>query len=187
MSTNKKLVKAAAIAAAAGIFATVFALRLPADSTETSGLSRALPVRTATVKIENGYHARRTFTGRAVPGRVSSMAFELGGTVSEIKVDLGSHVKAGDVLAELDTARLKAQRAQLMAEKDEVAASLDLAERTLKRAQETFQNGHTSASGLMKRKPMPSACGHAPNASRLVLRPLMSMSRNQRCARHLTA
>lgn len=28
MSTNKKLVKAAAIAAAAGIFATVFALRL---------------------------------------------------------------------------------------------------------------------------------------------------------------
>ncbi|WP_020399859.1 efflux RND transporter periplasmic adaptor subunit [Kordiimonas gwangyangensis] len=148
MSTNKKLVKAAAIAAAAGIFATVFALRLPADSTETSGLSRALPVRTATVKIENGYHARRTFTGRAVPGRVSSMAFELGGTVSEIKVDLGSHVKAGDVLAELDTARLKAQRAQLMAEKDEVAASLDLAERTLKRAQETFQNGHTSAQRL---------------------------------------
>jgi RND family efflux transporter MFP subunit len=148
MFEKPRLLKAAAMAAATGVLATVFALRLPAQNVPDSGLSRALPVRTATVSIENGYHARRTFTGRAVPGRISSMAFELGGTVADIRVDLGSKVAAGDVLASLDTARLQAQRAQLLAERDEVAASLDLAERTLKRAQETFDKGHTSAQRL---------------------------------------
>lgn len=148
MFEKPRLLKAAAIAAATGVLATVFALRLPAQNIPESGLSRALPVRTATVTIENGYHARRTFTGRAVPGRISSMAFELGGTVADIRVDLGSQVAAGDILASLDTARLEAQRAQLLAERDEVAASLDLAERTLKRAQETFDKGHTSAQRL---------------------------------------
>ena len=148
MIQKSKLLKAAGAAAAVGILASVFVLRLPAQDPETSGLSRALPVRTTVVEIENGYHARRTFTGRAVPGRISSMAFELGGTVASINVDLGSRVKAGEVLAELDTARLNAQRAQLLAERDEVAASLDLAERTLGRARETFDKGHTSAQRL---------------------------------------
>ncbi|WP_417460279.1 efflux RND transporter periplasmic adaptor subunit [Kordiimonas sp.] len=134
--------------AVAGVIATMVAVRSPAQNTADSGLSRALPVRTVEVTIEEGYRARRTFTGRAVPGRVSAMAFELGGTVAKINVDLGSTVKTGDVLAELDTARLQAQRAQLLAEKDEVAASLDLAERTFKRAQETFKQGHASAQRL---------------------------------------
>ncbi|WP_262690982.1 efflux RND transporter periplasmic adaptor subunit [Kordiimonas aestuarii] len=148
MVQRAKLIKQVAIVAAVGIFVTVLAVRLPAQTAPDSGLSRALPVRTTDVKIENGYHARRTFTGRAVPGRMSSMAFELGGTVAGISVDLGTHVEEGDVLAELDTARLNAQRAQLLAEREEVAASLDLAERTLARAKETFNKGHTSAQRL---------------------------------------
>ncbi|WP_417452129.1 efflux RND transporter periplasmic adaptor subunit [Kordiimonas sp.] len=148
MVQKAKLIRQVSIVALAGVFVAVLAARLPAQTVPDSGLSRALPVRTTEVTIENGYHARRTFTGRAVPGRMSSMAFELGGTIANITVDLGSSVQAGDILAELDTARLNAQRAQLLAEKDEVSASLDLAERTFARAKETFNKGHASAQHL---------------------------------------
>lgn len=143
-----KIFKAAGILAAAGIFSSILAARITAQSIPESGQSRSLPVRTTEVVLEHGYHAKRTFTGRAVPGRISQMAFELGGSVSAIAVDLGSRVKKGDTLAALDTARLAAQRAQLLAEQDEVKARLDLAERTLKRTQETYAQGHASAQNL---------------------------------------
>lgn len=141
-------IKATGILLVAGVISSVMAARLTAQNIPDTGLSRALPVRTADVVLEPGYHASRTFTGRAVPGRVSRLAFELGGSVSAIHVDLGSNVAKGDALADLDTSRLNAQRAQLLAEADEVAAQLDLAERTLKRARETHAQGHASAQRL---------------------------------------
>ncbi len=142
------LLKVSGALLVAGVISSVAALRITAQKVQESGLSRALPVRTAEVVMEKGYHARRTFTGRAVPGRVSRMAFELGGTINDIRVDLGSLVRRGEVVAALDTARLDAQRAQLLAEQDEVSARLELAERTLKRARETFSQGHASAQRL---------------------------------------
>lgn len=143
-----RLAKPVGVLLVAGIISSVAAMRLTAGPKEDDGLSRALPVRTVEATIEPGYHARRTFTGRAIPGRISRMAFELGGSVEAIHVDLGTVVNKGDTLAELDTARLQAQKAQLEAEADEVMARLDLAQRTLKRAQETFAKGHASAQRL---------------------------------------
>lgn len=109
---------------------------------------QALPVRTTTVQIENGYFARRSFTGRAISGRISNMAFELGGTLKSVSVDIGTPVKAGEAVAKLDTDRLSANKRQLVAERDEVASNLALAERTLKRVQETHSKGHASAQRL---------------------------------------
>jgi len=143
-----KILKAAGILAVVGLFSSIAAARITAQSIPESGQSRSLPVRTTEVALEHGYHAKRTFTGRAVPGRISQMAFELGGSVSAIHVDLGAEVQKGDTLAVLDTARLEAQRAQLLAEREEVKARLDLAERTLGRAQETYSQGHSSAQRL---------------------------------------
>lgn len=149
MSAHRKnIIKAASILATIGLFSSLVAARITAQTIQEPGASRALPVRTTEVVLEQGYHAKRTFTGRATPGRISQVAFELGGTVEAIHVDLGHHVNDGDKMANLDTARLKAQKAQLIAQREEISARLDLAERTLKRAKETYSQGHASAQRL---------------------------------------
>jgi RND family efflux transporter MFP subunit len=140
--------KAAIAVLIVGAFTSVVAVRLTAQTPTPDTQSRALPVRTTEVKIEPGYFARRSFTGRAVAGRTSQMAFELGGTISAVNADLGSEVIKGDILASLDTSRLNANKNQVLAERDEAEASLKLANRTLKRAQDTFKQGHASAQRL---------------------------------------
>lgn len=145
---HKNIIKAASILATIGLFSSLVAARITAQTIQEPGASRALPVRTTEVVLEQGYHAKRTFTGRATPGRISQVAFELGGTVEAIHVDLGHHVNDGDKMANLDTARLQAQKAQLIAQREEISARLDLAERTLKRAKETYSQGHASAQRL---------------------------------------
>jgi len=132
----------------AGSFSAFVGARLTAQSLPQKMESRALPVRTTVVAIEPGYFTRRSFTGRAVAGRTSQMAFELGGTIAAVNVDLGGIVKKGDILARLDTARLLANKNQLLAERAEAEATLNLANRTLKRAQDTFRQGHASAQRL---------------------------------------
>ncbi|MEX0298497.1 MAG: efflux RND transporter periplasmic adaptor subunit [Kordiimonas sp.] len=143
--TRSKLAKATIAGIAIAAFSSVLALRLTAQQPEQNTESRALPVRTTEVRFEDGYMARRTFTGRAVAGRTSSLAFELNGTVNSINVDMGTVVNKGAALATLDTSRLEANRRQLNAERDEAVATLDLAERTFNRATKTFDQGHASA------------------------------------------
>lgn len=145
---RRQITRIAAISFMAILAAGFIAFRLTAQGGALPNQSHALPVRTTTVELQDGYHARRTFTGRAIPGRISQLAFELGGTVKSVSVDLGSRVDAGTPLAELDKSRLEATLARLNGEKAEVAASLSLAERTLQRARETFSQGHSSAQHL---------------------------------------
>jgi len=145
---RSSILKAIAFLLVAGSFTAFVGARLTAQALPQKMESRALPVRTTVVKIEPGYFARRSFTGRAVAGRTSQMAFELGGTIAAVNVDLGGTVKKGDILARLDTARLLANKNQLLAEHAEAEATLNLAKRTLKRAQDTFRQGHASAQRL---------------------------------------
>ncbi|CAN5536990.1 hypothetical protein BH10CHL1_BH10CHL1_50520 [soil metagenome] len=51
---------------------------------------------------------------------------QVNGQVLELKVDVGTKVKAGDVLVRIDTAALEAQRAQALAGLEAVKAQLDL-------------------------------------------------------------
>ena len=148
--TLSAFTKIAIAIAAVALVSSFVGVRLTAQQHDpaANNAPRTLPVRTTTVKFQNGYFARRTFTGRAVAGRTSSMSFEFGGTIKSVLVDIGSVVKAGAPLAELDTARLDANKNQMLAERDETTARLDLAERTFKRAQETFNKGHASAQKL---------------------------------------
>jgi RND family efflux transporter MFP subunit len=136
------------IALSLGLIALVsvpFAFRLTAEEPVEASATRVLPTNALMVNIEEGYFAKRTFTGRAVAGRVSSLAFEVGGTLTDIKVDLGAKVAKGDTLATLDNSLLAARRAELLADRDEATANLDLAKRTLTRVERTFKQGHTSA------------------------------------------
>jgi RND family efflux transporter MFP subunit len=142
------VLKVAGLVTILAVISLPLAVRLTAQSSALTTTTRELPVRTVNIDIQNGYFAKRTFTGRAVAGRVSPLAFELGGTLKNVYVDMGTFVEKGDKLAELDTAVLDARRGELQAEKDEVTANLDLANRTLKRVSDTFKQGHASAQRL---------------------------------------
>ena len=146
--TPRALVAGAALVVAGLAFLLSSNQSLLAQAAAGNGLSRAMPVRTATVKLENGYFARRTFTGRALPGQTSQLSFELPGTLVHVAADIGSTVSKGDTLAALDTSRLEAQKHQIEAEHAEAEANLNLAERTLARTKDTFAKGHTSAQRL---------------------------------------
>lgn len=123
-------------------------LRLLASNPQEPILDSATPVAVLPIKLQDGYDSWRSYTGRGISARTSAMAFELAGTIEAVAVDLGSEVKKGDVLASLDTDRLILQKNQLLAEQQELAASLELAEQTLTRIQKTFDSGHTSAQRL---------------------------------------
>lgn len=66
-----------------------------------------------------------SLTGNTVPEQNVSIAFNSGGTISETYSDLGKHVQAGQVLAELDTSGLEASLNQAQANVDEQQATLE--------------------------------------------------------------
>ncbi len=61
------------------------------------------PVRYITV-IKEGGEENRTFSGTASAGKQSALSFKLAGTIKKIPVKVGEHVKAGTLLAEVDSA-----------------------------------------------------------------------------------
>lgn len=69
--------------------------------------------------------------GRLVARQSGIVAARIGGPVADMRVTVGDRVKKGDVLAILDTARLRRQRALLAADVAETAAQIRLAEAQL--------------------------------------------------------
>ncbi|MFC3053020.1 efflux RND transporter periplasmic adaptor subunit [Kordiimonas pumila] len=130
------------------VIAAIVGIRLSGHAQAETKEQRLIPVITTTVKLEDGYFAKRSFTGRAVTGRISNIAFELSGTLKKVYVDTGSKVKAGDAIASLDTARLEANRKQLLAQKHEIASNFELSKRTFDRIAATYKQGHVSAQRL---------------------------------------
>jgi RND family efflux transporter MFP subunit len=88
---------------------------------------RRLAVSAAPVERQRVYERTQRFVGRVEFAQASALGFELGGRVLRVLVDEGDTVRAGSVLAELDTARLRARRAELVAERDEARALVALA------------------------------------------------------------
>ena len=84
-------------------------------SSDAIATDNFLPVKMHHIEIQDNYIKERVFIGRVEAGRLSDLGFETGGNVSEIKVDEGSSVKKGDILATLDTDRLEAIRKEAVA------------------------------------------------------------------------
>ncbi|MEM7203934.1 MAG: biotin/lipoyl-binding protein, partial [Planctomycetota bacterium] len=107
----------AAVALAAVVSLGYLALR-PAPP-GASGVRPVDPVTVPAVPIEGatGFVERRTHVGRVEAARVSRIGSELGGAVLEMLVDEGDRVTPGQPLARFDTARLRARRAELDAER----------------------------------------------------------------------
>ena len=54
------------------------------------------------VKILDTYEATKQLPGKLFPVQQSNVAFQIGGKIQSIPVDIGDEVKEGDILAELD-------------------------------------------------------------------------------------
>lgn len=80
-----------------------------------------------------GYQQRRLAYGRVEVNQQASVGFELGGTLMAFSVDEGDSFHAGDVLATMDTQRLRARKAELQAALKRSEADARLAQLSEKR------------------------------------------------------
>lgn len=91
--------------------------------------------RVVTVRVEpqSEYRVEREFAGEVQAGQSSLLGFEFSGRVSELGVNIGDPVEAGEVLARLDVQLLESERDELSAQRAELDAEFDTALRNLER------------------------------------------------------
>ncbi len=97
-----------------------------------------LPVGTVRLVESAGFSQSSVFTGMVEAGRTSALGFDANGRVLEVLVQEGDQVERGQVLAQLDTARLQASRAELGAAQQQAEVNLRLATVTFERMQEAL-------------------------------------------------
>lgn len=107
-----------------------------------------MPVDARAIALQASYTRHQAFSGQVEARRSSSLGFDAAGRLDRMLVDEGDRVQAGDLLAELDAARPKARRAELVAAQAEAEARLALAEATLRRQRGVVDQGGVSRQGL---------------------------------------
>ena len=101
-------------------------------------------VAVAPAELQSQYTVTREFVGVVEARRESEVGFELGGEVARVLVDEGTFVEAGAVIARLDTKILRAERATLVAARDESRAALELAALTRDRFAKALESNAAS-------------------------------------------
>lgn len=86
--------------------------------------ARPLPVVTVVLAPTDGYELARQYTGLIEARRSSTLSFQRTGRLDSVMAGEGEHVAAGEDLAALDVRRLKAQRRQIVAQREAAAAVL---------------------------------------------------------------
>jgi len=112
-----------------------------ADNTDEPYLHQ---VETQAVLFQPGYRVAREFAGEIRAGQNSELGFEFPGQLQELFVDEGDSVVTGQLLAQLDTRLLEAERNELSAQKAELQAELETAQRNLARV-ERLQAGQLAS------------------------------------------
>lgn len=100
-----------------------------------------IAVTTDAIALQSHYQTTTRYVGRLEPARQTELAFEQGGLVLAILAEEGDTVRAGDVIAKLDTRRLAANRLELEAQLRELEAERKLAELTLDRQSSLREKG----------------------------------------------
>jgi RND family efflux transporter MFP subunit len=108
----------------------------------------ALGVSTLRVEPASGFSRRRLYTGRVEPLRHTDLGFERAGLLRQVLVREGDPVRAGEVLARLDSSLLEARRAELAAALRTAEASLALAQATHQRYQGSVTQGAVTRQAL---------------------------------------
>lgn len=94
------------------------------DARSVSPDARPLPVITAVLTSTDGYELARRYTGLIEARRSSTLSFQRTGRLDSVMIGEGERVAAGQDLAALDVRRLKAQRRQIIAQREAAAAVL---------------------------------------------------------------
>lgn len=118
------------------------------EQTEQVHIQQLLSVNTHTLHPSAHYTVEREYVGMVQAGQQANLGVELGGKISQILVDVGDNVKAGDPLLVLDTELLKTQADALTAQQAQVTAQLDLIEANLKRQQKLKAKGFSAESDI---------------------------------------
>lgn len=118
------------------------------EQTERAHIQQLLSVNTHTLDPSAHYTVEREYVGMVQAGQQANLGVELGGKVSQILVDVGDNVKAGDPLLVLDTELLKTQADALTAQQAQVTAQLDLIEANLQRQQKLKAKGFSAESDI---------------------------------------
>lgn len=111
-------------------------------------VAEPLTVSVLTLEPRQAYTIEHRYAGTVEVKQNSALGFEAGGKLALINVNEGAGVKAGQVLARLDTQLLEAEKTQLQAQRSEIKARLKLAKASLSRFTALQQKGYASAQNL---------------------------------------
>lgn len=129
---------------AAAAVASGYSILSARSDTPQGAVAPLMAVGVMQVEFAPGYAVTRRFTGQIEAAARTDLGFELGGRVTQVLVEEGDLVAAGDVLARLDTAALIPERAALEAELAALAADAELARLTLARNDVLTERGFRS-------------------------------------------
>ena len=101
-----------------------------------------------TINAVEHYAIEREYIGEITSKQLTELSFEFGGKVSEINVDNGDIVKAGEVIAGLNTELLTLKKQDTTAEIQQTNAKLALNKANLTRLQTLIHDGYTSEQTL---------------------------------------
>ena len=121
-------------AALALLGALAFALNA-CSSVESHAAANPAPLLVETMEVAelSEYEVRRIFSGTVRSRRASQLGFERPGMVAKVLVDQGDLVKAGQLIAQLDTAQLRAARRRVSASLKEAQAGVGISTLTADR------------------------------------------------------
>ncbi|NRA30581.1 MAG: efflux RND transporter periplasmic adaptor subunit [Parvularculaceae bacterium] len=106
------------------------------------------PVAVLEVRYQDTYQEQRLFPGRVSPAQVADLAFQLGGEVDEVLVDIGDRVTKGQALAKLDPVRITLRRQEVRAQLAEAEALAKRAAQTKARVEDLVAQGFATAQEL---------------------------------------
>ena len=124
-----KTITALAVAAVSSLLLT----GCNSDSLADTAVPYLHRVATVPVAMQPGYRVEREFAGEVQAGQNSRLGFEFPGQVAVVLVDVGDAVDSGQELARMDTRLLESERDELLAQRAELEAELQTAERDLAR------------------------------------------------------
>jgi RND family efflux transporter MFP subunit len=148
--TSRRLgARTSVVLAAIGVAILVFGVStLRAEATLQLSPPPPLPVAVVEADYASDASIEEFFPGIVAARRQSALGFERGGRIDDITVDVGDQVRAGDVLAVLDTRAVIAQIAAADAQTAEAAAQTALATDTEARQAQLLERGHISQQRL---------------------------------------
>lgn len=131
------------------VLAAVIGWRLlsPAPAAETSAVASATPVRVATV-VREDLVVRLKALGTVTPLHTVSLRSRVDGELLRLSFREGEHVKAGELIAEIDPRAYQVQLARALGTQQQNLAELDNAQAQLKRYTELQSKHFVSAQDL---------------------------------------